>query len=54
MITIGFIACIAMLGLGIKLLVTAKNDVAANVLGMVSTILGVVWGFVFLGMLMGW
>ena len=47
----GFTSCIAMLGLGITLLVTAKNDVAANT---VSVILGTAWGSVFLGMLMGW
>jgi hypothetical protein len=50
----GFTSCIAMLGLGIALLVTAKKDVAANILGIVSVILGTAWGFVFLGMLMGW
>lgn len=49
-----FTICIAMLGLGIALLVTAKKDVAANILGTVSVILGTAWGFVFLGMLMGW
>ena len=54
MTIIGFIACITMLGLGIALLVTAKNDVAANILGMVSTILGTAWGFIFLAMMMGW
>nr|DAR77930.1 MAG TPA: hypothetical protein [Caudoviricetes sp.] len=56
MATIGYVAgltsCIAMLGLGITLLVTAKNDVAANILGIVSAILGTAWGFIFLGMLM--
>ena len=51
---IGFTSCIGMLGLGIALLVTAKNDVAANILGIVSGILGTAWGFIFLGMLMGW
>lgn len=58
MTTIGYIAgftsCIVMLGLGIALLVTAKNDVAAAILGIVSAILGIAWGFIFLGMLMGW
>ena len=50
----GFTSCIAMLGLGIALLVTAKNGVAANILGIASVILGTSWGFDFLGMLMGW
>ena len=57
MTTIGYISglasCIIMLGLGIALLVTVKNDAAVTILGMVSTILGAAWGFVFLGMLMG-
>lgn len=47
-------SCIIMLGLGIALLVTVKNDVAVTILGVVSIILGVAWGFVYLGMLMGW
>lgn len=50
----GFIGCVIILVSGIIQLVTAKNDVAANILGMVSAILGAVWGFDFLGMLMGW
>lgn len=50
----GFTSCIVMLGLGIALLVTAKKDVAANILGIVSVILGTAWGFAFLGMAMGW
>lgn len=54
MVTVGFASCIVMLGLGIALLVAFKNDAAATILGMVSTILGAAWGFVFLGMLMGW
>jgi hypothetical protein len=58
MTTIGYISgiagCIIMLGLGIGLLVKVKNDVAATILGAVSTILGAAWLFVYLGMLMGW
>lgn len=58
MVTVGYItgfaSCIIMLGLGIALLVTVKNDAAAAILGMVSTILGAAWGFIFLGMLMSW
>lgn len=50
----GLASCIIMLGLGIALLVTVKNDMSVTILGMVSTILGVAWGLVFLGMLMGW
>lgn len=50
----GLATCIIMLGLGIALLVTAKNDTSATILGMVSTITGAAWGLVFLGMLMGW
>lgn len=46
--------CIIMLGLGIALLVKVKNDVAVTILGVVSTILGAAWVFVYLGMLMGW
>lgn len=54
MTTIGIAGCIIMLGLGIGLLVKVKNDVAVTILGMVSTILGAAWVFVYLGMLMGW
>lgn len=50
----GIAGCIIMLGLGIALLVKVKNDVAVTILGMVSTILGAAWVFVYLGMLMGW
>lgn len=50
----GIAGCIIMLGLGIALLVKVKNDVAVTILGMVSTILGVAWVFVYPGMLMGW
>ena len=31
-----------------------KGDMAVTILGMVSTILGAAWVFVYLGMLMGW
>ena len=34
--------------------VTGKKSLAATILGIDSIILGAVWGFVFLGMLMGW
>lgn len=58
MTTIGYISgiagCIIMLVLGIALLVAVKNYAAATILGMVSTILGAAWVFVYLGMLMGW
>lgn len=50
----GLAGCIIMLGLGIALLVTVKNDAAVTILGMVSTILGAAWVFVLLVMLMGW
>lgn len=50
----GIASCIIMLGLGIALLVKIKNDMAATILGAVSTILGAAWVFVYLGMLMGW
>ena len=50
----GFTSCFVMVILGIALLIAGKNDPAANILGIVSVILGTVWGFVFLGMLMGW
>jgi hypothetical protein len=40
--------------LGIMLLITGKKDMGATILGIDSIILGAVWGFVFLGMLMGW
>lgn len=50
----GIASCTIMLGLGIALLVKVKNDVAATILGMVSTILGVAWVLVYLGILMGW
>lgn len=50
----GIASCIIMLGLGIGLLVKGENDLGATILGMVSTILGAAWLFVYLGMLMGW
>lgn len=50
----GIASCIIMLGLGIALLVKVKNDMAATILGTVSTILGAAWLFVYLGTLMGW
>lgn len=50
----GFVSCIVMLGLGIALRVIVKNGVAVTIMGTVSTVLGVAWGFVFLGMLMSW
>lgn len=50
----GFTSCFVMVILGIMLLITGKKDLAATILGIDSIILGVVWGFVFLGMVMGW
>lgn len=50
----GFIGCFVMVILGIMLLIIGKKDLAATILGINSIILGAVWGFVFLGMLMGW
>lgn len=54
MSTLGFTSCFVMVILGIRLLITGKKDPAATILGINSIILGAVWGFVFLGMLMGW
>lgn len=58
MSTPGFISvltsCFVMVILGIALLITGKKSLAATILGIDSIILGAVWGFVFLGMLMGW
>ena len=51
MSTLGFISCFVM---GIALLITGKKDLAATILGIDSIIPGAVWGFVFLGMLVGW
>ena len=50
----GLTSCFVMVILGIMLLITGKKDLAATILGIDSIILGAVWGFVFLGMLMGW
>lgn len=50
----GFTSCFVMVILGIMLLITGKKDMAATILGIDSIILGAVWGFVFLGMLIGW
>ena len=50
----GFTSCFVMVILGIVLLITGKKDLAATILGIDSIILGAVWGFVFLGMLLGW
>lgn len=50
----GFTSCFVMVILGIMLLITGKKDLAATILGIDSIILGAVWGFVFLGMLIGW
>lgn len=50
----GFTSCVVMVILGIALRITSKNDLGATILSMTSIILGAVWGFVFLGMLMGW
>jgi len=50
----GFTSCFVMVILGIMLLITGKKDMGATILGIDSIILGAVWGFVFLGMLMGW
>lgn len=38
----------------ITLRITSKNGLGATILSMTSIIPGAVWGFVFLGMLMGW
>lgn len=54
MSTPGFISGFVMVILGIMLLITGKKDLAATILGIDSIILGAVWGFVFLGMVMGW
>ena len=51
---LGLAFSILIVALGAFLLVTAKDDVAATILGMVSTILGAARVFVYLGMLMGW
>ena len=50
----GLTSCFVMVILGIMLLITGKKHLAATILGIDSIILGAVWGFVFLGMLMGW
>lgn len=50
----GFIVSIIALMLGIVLVVTANDDVFANLVGVISIILGTVWGFVYFAMLMGW
>lgn len=50
----GFTSCVVMVILGTALRITSKNDPGATILSMPSTILGAVWGFVFLSMLMGW
>lgn len=50
-----FTSCFVMVILGIALLITGKKGPATTtILGIDSKILGAVWGFVFLGMLMGW
>lgn len=58
MSTLGFISgltsCFVMVILGIMLLITGKKGLATTILGINSIILGAVWGFVFLGMLVGW
>lgn len=54
MSTPGFISCFVVVILGIMLLITGKKDLAAAILGIDSIILGAMWGFVFLGMLVGW
>ena len=54
MSTPGFISGFVMVILGIMLLITGKKDLAATILGIDSIIPGAVWGFVFLGMVMGW
>lgn len=54
MSTPGFISCFVMVSLGVMLLITGKKGLATTILAMDSIILGAVWGFVFLGMLMGW
>lgn len=50
----GFTSCFVMVILGVALRITSKNDLGATILSMTSIILGAAWGFVFLGMLMGW
>lgn len=50
----GLASCVFMVILGIALRITIKNDLGVTILSMTSIILGVVWGFVFLGMPMGW
>lgn len=50
----GFTSCVVMVILGAALRITSKNDLGATILSMTSIILGAVWGFVFLSMLMGW
>lgn len=54
MTIVGFIACIITLGLGVALLVIAKNDVVVTILGLVSAILGATWAGFYYAMLMGW
>lgn len=54
MLIFGFILCIVVLALGIALVVTANDDAFANIVGMISIILGTMWGFVYFAMLMGW
>lgn len=58
MTSLGFItgltSCVVTVILGTALRITSKNDLGATILGMVYTILGAAWGFVFLGMLMCW
>lgn len=50
----GFTSCFVMVILGVALLITGKKNLAATILGIDSIILGAVWGFAFLGMLMDW
>lgn len=50
----GFTSCFVMVILGIMVLITGKKDMATTIIGIDSIILGAVWVFVFLGMLMGW
>lgn len=54
MLIFGFVLCIVLLTLGIVLVVTANDDAFANLVGVISIILGTVWGFVYFAMLMGW
>lgn len=54
MIILGLILCIIVFALGIALVVTGNDDAFANIAGMVSIILGAVWGSVYFAMLMGW